>query len=39
MCFWIFNTKQVKIDQKEQTFKALKKYKNSKNMENMLPSK
>ena len=24
MCFWIFDTKQVKIDQKEQTFKASK---------------
>ena len=25
MCFWIFDTKQVKIDKKEQTFKVLKK--------------
>ena len=34
MCFWIFDTKQVKIDKKEQTFKAFfkKKNKNSKNM-------
>ena len=24
MCFWIFDTKQVKIDKKEQTFKVLK---------------
>ena len=35
MCFGIFDTKQVKIDQKEQTLKALKK-KTNQNSKNML---
>ena len=30
MCFWIFETKQVKIDKKEQTFKAFLKKKKTK---------
>ena len=35
MCFWIFETKQVKIDKKEKTFKAfLKKKKKQKQKQN-----
>ena len=30
MCFWIFGTKQVRIDQKEQTFNAFEKKKKKK---------
>ena len=34
MCFWIFETKQVKIDKKEQTFKAFLKKKKKKQKQN-----
>ena len=31
MCFWFFGTKQVRIDKKEQTFKAFEKKNKNKN--------